>query len=229
MRSACRAEFHQNACTCCAEIRNVTIYTYRLGNRRMQRSHRDLPCCNRVFSVHVAPQKTLRCSLSAYDGHLAEHRRLHLSGEAIHILGRLLTLMTITRADQNAMTTLNCLSVRKDLRAHPARLVLSLNIILSDVLKHVMAFGWLVMPRDMRSGDLHGSVLDGSAVRVPLLLELSAILHVSIRMHRPSYAIPVSICTKLDVVAVCNLLRRLDESKLPCGVSLYCGGANIRK
>ena len=88
MRSACRAEFHQNACTCCAEIRNVSIYTYRLGNRRMQRSHRDLPCCNRVFSVHVAPQKTLRCSLSAYDGHLAEHRRLHLSGEAIHILGR---------------------------------------------------------------------------------------------------------------------------------------------
>ena len=45
-------------------------------------------------------------------------------------------------------------------------------------------------PQDMRSGDLSGSVLDGSAVRVPLFLELSAILHVNIRMETLLCAMP---------------------------------------
>ena len=46
------------------------------------------------------------------------------------------------------------------------------------------------MPRDMRSSDLHGLVLDGSAVRVPLFLELPAILYVSIFLQKPCCGSP---------------------------------------
>lgn len=72
--------------------------SYRLGNGRVYRSHRDLPCCH--FPIHVAAT-TPTCSLSAHDAHLLP---TYMRSRPAYKQG-ILSVRVVANVDRNAMTT----------------------------------------------------------------------------------------------------------------------------